>query len=348
MKKNIIYLATICLGVATLLTSCDKFGDKLEPRDPKEVKLSMNAFDKWLRINYIAPYNIEYKYEVDDSERNHQYVMPPAKMENIMKMSRLIRYAWLGTYDEVCGKDFLRQLSPRIITPYGAWAWQKESRTLATAEGGLKVVLYGLNNLNLSSVDRINAEYFHTMHHEFTHILHQNKKAPVEFNTISAEGYSPAAWFNRTNEQANALGFVTAYASRNTEEDLTEVTAAYITFTPKRWEQVKNAAGEKGWAMILKKIDIMLKYMKSVWGIDMDNLKSVAKRRTIEIIGQKDKLILDEWKPLLDQSFRSSESIKQDKKEQQELISALAKLHEDASIQNSRLNCTIITHYLSH
>ncbi len=351
MKKNIKALMTVGLASLTMLASCQK-EDAPVCREPIQIKKVDNAFDKWLARNYVSEYNIEYKYKIDDSERDHKYVMPPAKLESAMKMSRLVHYAWLGTYDEVCGLNFMRQLSPRVITPYGAWAWEKESRVLATAEGGLKVQLYGLNelekNLKANSIDVLNSEYFHTMHHEFTHILHQNKKAPVEFNTISSEGYSPAAWFNRTSKQSAPLGFVTPYAAKNTEEDLTEVTAAYITFTPAKWDEVFKEAGEDGSKMIRKKIEIMKKYMKDVWNIDMDVLRDVAKRRTSEIISQKDNLILEDWKPLLSNEFRSINAQLKEQKEREALISALAELHKDKSVNTSQLNCTIITHYLSH
>ncbi len=354
MKKNIIYLATACLGALTLVTTSCQKEDAPVCQEPIVVQKPQNVFDQWLRRNYVSPYNIEYKYNVDDSERDHQYVMPPAKMENIMKMSRLVHYAWLGTYDEVVGKNFLRQLSPRVITPYGSWAWDENdgTRTLATAEGGLKVVLYGLNNLDMSSVYVLNEEFFHTMHHEFTHILHQNKKAPLEFNTISAEGYSPTAWFNRRKmEEYATLGFVTAYAAKSTEEDLTEVTAAYITFTQARWDAVFKAAGEEGTQKIKKKIDIMRKYMQSVWNIDMDVLRDVSVRRTEEIISQKDNLILPEWKKLLDPTFRSAKMTDEVRSKREELIGALGELHKGmskAEAERKHLNCSLITRYMSN
>ncbi len=350
MKKNIKSLITVALASLTMLASCQKEDAPL-CREPIQIKKADNTFDKWLNRNYVSAYNIEYKYRVDDSERDHKYVMPPAKMENIMKMARLVHYAWFGTYDEVCGKNFMRQLSPRVITPYGAWAWKKDSRILATAEGGLKVVLYGLNDLEKSlktnSIEVLNSEYFKTMHHEFMHILHQNKKAPLEFNTISSDGYSPAAWFNRNKEDAAKLGFVTQYAGSNTEDDLTEVTAVYITFTPEQWETLYKMAGDEGTEKIKKKIVIMKKYMKDVWNIDMDVLRDVAKRRISEIISQKDKLILDDWKPLLEDSFRSTTVDMQKEKDRQELIEALEELKAQ-SVDMSHLNCTIITHYLSY
>ncbi len=346
MKKNILSLFIIGLGSLLLLSACDK--DKLEPREPYHTIVSNTAFDQWLKQNYVMPYNIDYKYNTEDSERNHEYVMPPAKLEKAMKMARLIHYAWLGTYDEVCGKNFLRHLAPRVITTYGAWAWQRDgkSRVLATAEGGIKVELYGLNSLHMSSVDFLNKNYFHTVHHEFTHILHQNKKAPVEFNTISAEGYSPTAWQNRDEiEEYASLGFVSAYAAKNTEEDLTEVTASYITFTKAEWEELFKAAGEEGSAKIIKKIDIMKRYMKSTWNIDMDVLKEVAIRRTQEIINDKDNLILDSWKPLLSNEARAITSKSQGRAF---LLQTLDEIAKDERLSSSSLNCSLITHYMSN
>ena len=47
---------------------------------------------------------------------------------------------------------------------------------LGTAEGGLVITLYMVNRLTdatLRDYATLNEYYFHTMHHEFTHILNQ-------------------------------------------------------------------------------------------------------------------------------------------------------------------------------
>ena len=65
-----------------------------------------------------------------------------------------------------------------------------QSIILGTAEGGLKIMLYGVNRLDIDNpsinvenpyADRsevpidMNYWFFHTMHHEFCHILTQQK-----------------------------------------------------------------------------------------------------------------------------------------------------------------------------
>lgn len=48
---------------------------------------------------------------------------------------------------------------------------------LGTAEGGMKITLYNVNDINPDQIDinLLNDYYFQTMHHEFAHILHQTK-----------------------------------------------------------------------------------------------------------------------------------------------------------------------------
>lgn len=48
---------------------------------------------------------------------------------------------------------------------------------LGTAEGGMKITLYNVNDINPDKIDinLLNEYYFQTMHHEFAHILHQTK-----------------------------------------------------------------------------------------------------------------------------------------------------------------------------
>ena len=60
---------------------------------------------------------------------------------------------------------------------------------LGTAEGGKKITLYNVNDLNVKkiNIEKLNNYYFETMHHEFAHILHQKRNFDPSFNRISEE-----------------------------------------------------------------------------------------------------------------------------------------------------------------
>ena len=129
------------------------------------------------------------------------------------------------------GEVFMKQYGPRIINLIGSSAVNPDSKTevLGTADKGLKVTLYKINSLDKTNIELLNLYYFRTMHHEFAHILHQTKNYPTEFNEISVSNYSPTGWMNRTNEQAQRMGFVGNYASSEAREDFVEVIANYLT-----------------------------------------------------------------------------------------------------------------------
>lgn len=264
----------------------------------KKPTTEKNAFDKWLDKNYVNAYNVDFKYRMEDNERDRSKQLVPSTIENSMKLANIFRHSWFGVYDEVAGMHFMRRLAPRIIHIVGSASWNNDGTiVLATAEGGLKVTIYRGNWVNEKNPDNLNEMYFKTMHHEFTHILHQNVKWPQEYNTISAGSYAPSSWHNRKSMKEYAeLGFVTAYAGHSPSEDITELTACYITYTQEQWDKIFKAAGEEGSAKIHQKLEIMKTYMKDNWNIDMDVLRDVNNRRLHEIPQMQ--LILPDWEPL--------------------------------------------------
>lgn len=145
------------------------------------------------------------------------------------------------------------------------------------------------------------------MHHEFTHILQQNINYPQEYNLISAGDYLPSGWNNRKKVSEYAsLGFVSSYAGSKAVEDITEVTACYITFTDAQWAEVWANAGEEGTRKLQQKIAIMKSYMKDSWNIDIDLLREIVKRRMGEISYLT--LLEDAWMPIINQSLPTAES----------------------------------------
>ncbi len=301
---------TVTLGLALLVgvfTGC-KDMDRPDPnRHVTQVKTkTTTAFDKWLKEHYTDGYNVQYMYTLDDIEADRSRNLAPAKLENSMKLAKIIQHAWYGAYDEATGKvDFMRKASPRQLLIVGSASWNGDGTiTQGTAEGGLKVTLYQANWLNVNDPQSLNTTFFKVMHHEFSHILHQNKIWPTtEYDAIS-EGYAPTSWFNRRSLSDYApLGFITAYASSQPREDIAEMTACYITFPQSEWDAVMDAAGDEGRAKLNKKMEIIKKYMKGTWGIDMDQLRAIAQRRLEEVAHLT--LLEDSWLELLPSSLRA-------------------------------------------
>lgn len=267
--------------------------------------ITQNDFDKWLYKNYVLPYNIRVLYKLPDMETDFQYeALSPAETNQSIQLAHIIKHAWLGAYDEVAGIDFTRRYVPKQILFIGSLGYNRSgSYTLGTAEGGIKVVLYGVNVVDMTASDNaelLNQYYFHTMHHEFVHILNQMKDYPKEFEKITESGYRHGDWVNydsRYDGNFRAKGFITQYAMSEPREDFAETVSEYLCLTPKQWEvQIVNngysshsdlhefsSEYDAGVALINQKLEMAKKYYKNSWGIDLERLRDVVQRRLAEV-----------------------------------------------------------------
>lgn len=242
-----------------------------------------NSFDEWLYTNYVIPYNIRFLYKMQDIEADISYTLSPADYTKSTQMARIVKHLCLEAYDEVTGgKDFICQYFPKMFHLVGSAAYNSNGTImLGTAEGGLKITLYMVNDVDISNVQLLNNYYFHTIHHEFAHILHQTKNYPVEYKDLSGKFYVQDSWIY--NLEYLEQGFVTAYSSKEPNEDFVEVISTYVTSTREEWEKLLTAAGEKGRPIIEKKIAICKNYMLATWHIDLDKLRTIIERRSSEL-----------------------------------------------------------------
>ncbi|SFW14454.1 substrate import-associated zinc metallohydrolase lipoprotein, partial [Prevotellaceae bacterium HUN156] len=257
-----------------------------------------NEFDIWLENNYRQPYNIDFKYRYSDKESDLAYNVIPADFDCSKALAILIKHVWIESYVEAISPEFMKTYVPRIIQLTGSYKWNSNgSQVLGTAEGGLKVMLYGVNELDIDN-PRINSEdpyeshdvkpidmnywFFHTMHHEFCHILTQKKDYDTAFRTISAATYHATDWINLEDKKVAKEGFVSSYAASEYNEDFAEIYATYVTNSPAGWQKILDQAGEGGKAIINQKLDIMKKYFKDNWELDLDNLRDIVVRRSAE------------------------------------------------------------------
>ena len=276
---------------AFLLISCSE--EKLDPNSQIfDSSVEQNEFDEWLVENYITPYNIEFKYRMEYIESDMNYYLVPAEYDKSIQIAKLMIHLCLQAYDDVTGsKEFIKTYFPKMIHIIGSPAYRNNgTMVLGTAEGGLKITLYMINSLQLDP-EYLNEYYFHTMHHEFAHILHQTKPYSSDFEMISGSEYVKDTWNStfKSDEEAQQKGFITPYASSEANEDFVELLSTYITNTPKFWSDMLKTAGKEGSAIISQKFDIVYNYMKNTWGIDLDELQAVILKRQAEI----DQLDLD-------------------------------------------------------
>lgn len=155
-----------------------------------------NDFDKWLEKHIMKPYNIELRYKLKDNETSMLYNLAPANYEKSIQMAHLVKYLCLETYDEATGStEFVRSLFPKLVDFIGSPAYNTNGTiVLGTAEGGRKMTLYKVNDLNPKDVEALNHYYFKTVHHEFGHIQNQTKPYPKEFQQVTPTTYVSDSW----------------------------------------------------------------------------------------------------------------------------------------------------------
>ena len=318
MKKNnhISYLNILPFGKAWLgffvaigvmtLSSCTAD----DPDENKSVIVTPNEeqtdFDKWLEVNFAIPYNIDFKYRYKETESDYDYYTVPAKYEDAIKMAHLVKYLCVETYDEVAGTDFTRRYFPKMFFLIGEWEYRNNGTIiLGTAEGGRKILLAGLNYLDeniAAGPEYMNTFYFKTIHHEFTHIMNQTEVIPADFQLVSGKDYLGDMWSEEPyNKEYPQRGFISAYSQNSYTEDFAEMLSEYVTHDAATWnnflEQADKAAADKaaktGEALakpsqvLNAKLDIVRRYMKESFNIDIDVLRETVQRRQAEVVAGK-------------------------------------------------------------
>lgn len=278
MKKNKINIFIVVL-FAAFFSACSEVELSSESVI-NEAQRTENDFDRWIRENYIESYNIDFKYRMEDIESDRDYNLVPANYTKAVQLAKLVQFLCLNVYDELTGsKQFIRDYFPKMIHLVGSPAYKNNGdMILGTAEGGLKITLYNVNNVDVLNVSALNYYYFKTIHHEFAHILHQTRPYPTAFKEISGSEYVKDSWSSIWESETEALraGFITPYASSAVDEDFVELIAVYVTNTEAYWQSRIRAAGTTGAPIINSKFEIVYNYMLDTWNIDLDVLRDTV------------------------------------------------------------------------
>ena len=304
--KKLIYSITIVLA-ALAASSCQR--DVIEPESViKDSTVEMNDFDRWLEVNFLKPYNIEFKYRYALNESDMGYYTVPADVNSSVIYAHLVKYLCIDTYDEIAGVSFTRSYFPKMFFLIGTWEYRNNgSIVLGTAEAGKKIMLAGVNELPLvfqyyegaELDDYLNTYYIKTIHHEFTHILNQTKAFSDSFKQITSATYVADACFD-TDQYWRGRGYITAYAQSEPREDFAELLSEYVTHNAAWWDEQISAASketaevrktdpsaEDGATLIESKIDIVRNYMQDAWNIDIDVLRDIINRRMADVVAGK-------------------------------------------------------------
>ena len=298
MKK--IYNYILLAGVLFTTYSCNK--DELSSESIfKNEEKKQNEFDKWINDSLTVPYNIVLDYYYKDTETDISENVIPAKVSQSIALTKLMKHVWIDAYKEVAGAEFLKKNCFRHFCYIGSGEYTDQGQIkLGQAEGGIKVTLFRVNEFDIDNIYVNNDDfyrekgsqpidmnfwYFHTMHHEFCHILTQQKEYSPDFKLISAGKYHGPGWGNITDKEAAAEGFVTGYATKEYNEDFAETYSVYVTSSDEIWNQILETAKSQDKdapKIIQQKLDIVKSYLYEQWNIDIDKLRDKIQEKTSE------------------------------------------------------------------
>jgi substrate import-associated zinc metallohydrolase lipoprotein len=240
------------------------------------------ALDQYIYDSLTKPFNVSAKYKWDQSELELNKILTPPKEDKIIPTISAIKKVWIENYVAEAGLTFMKTYIPKFFVLVGSASWNTDGTiTLGTAEGGRKIVLYVLNDFRVKgmtgyvSSDSLNVkQMFHTIEHEFGHILHQTTYYPPEFKQISVGGYT-SNWNNVFDADANEMGFITAYAMSQPDEDFVEMISMMLVEGKAGYEAIINSiASSEARTKLRQKEAIVINYFKDVWGINFASLQA--------------------------------------------------------------------------
>lgn len=249
MKKTFHIIIAVALGLA--MASCgkdDDFDASIFDTDIAAVDDSKSTapFDQWLYDNFVLPYNTEIQYKFNFPASNLNFQLTPADYKKSQLLAQYIKYLFYDVYTLYGGKDFMKKYGPRIFHFIGSAAYSPTTgtETLGYASAGVKITLINVNEMKYwdanspytsEDMELLNKDQFHTMHHEFSHILHQTKSYPVSYGQVTPGSYDPITWQERDSVDSHKLGYLTQYGSSASYEDFVETLSCTITDTDCRW-----------------------------------------------------------------------------------------------------------------
>lgn len=273
--------ATSCRKSETLDVDMSKYLTDI----PEKTEL-----DNWIMQNLTNPYNIELVYRFDRNLTDQGKDIAPIKLDKVKPTAEAIINIFLKTYEKVAGPTFIKTYTPKQFVLYGSPSYNSNgSITLGTADGGRRVVLYELNDLDFTNAAQVSRK-MRTIHHEFTHILNQMIAIPPEFRQVTKGEYDED-WTNANNTEALArsLGFVSRYARSQYTEDFAEVTAHLLIEGQLWYDAWARAGGTDAFTKLKRKEALVADYFKQYFNIDFRVLQYEVAKVLTDVYNDKSK-----------------------------------------------------------
>lgn len=273
----------VFVGVLTL-TAC------AHEDQPTESQLDFNQplrteLDKWIDNNYLVPYNINAQYKWNQNTVDNTRFLFPPTLDKVQPALEIVKQIWLASYATVGGADFVKKIAPReIVLVGGVNSNSNGTRTLGIAEGGQRITLFEVDNINKKN-RAIVAEFIHTIQHEYVHILNQNKPFDEQaWGKLTPSGYT-ATWHLETTAASRELGFITNYARSNVVEDFAETASIILISTKAEYAAIlASITSAKARADIQRKEAIVVQYFKDAFNMDFYALRDEAEKNTTYVI----------------------------------------------------------------
>lgn len=313
MKKTVKNLFTI-IALGLVFVSCEK-EDKLNSSSvlTKEDPI-MNSTDMYLVSTFKDDFNMEVLYRWDrnqygpnkDAARN----LYPPKLENVKPAMQMVDKVWLKSYEEVAGKNFLKQIRPGSFILAGGRAWNDNGTiTLGLASGGVQITLFETDYVGQDKAAAL--QFIHTIQHEYIHIINQH----TEFNELvyseRNRGDYSAQWYDIPSDlnpqspkkfkdkdgnpwtidaYGNILGFITGYARANAFEDFAETASMLLAKTPAEINKIMDD---------IREYERMTPAKRATYGLSAELYKSGG----AEKLEYKIKFVKDYFKKEFDINF---------------------------------------------
>lgn len=278
---------------------------------PEEQMVSEDTIAAYFQKNFQDMYGCAVRWRWVDKYVSIDYVVTPAQRKVLIPTGEMIKKFWIEPFllESGAGGDFIRANFPPEIVCIGSPLRNADgTTTLGYADAGVRITLTELNYLNMSDLNWVKQQ-LHTIHHEFTHIIHQTYKMPQGFNEITPDNYTGQAWNDiyakaqkalmdagieqPTQEEieaqaekiAIAAGMLTPYGTSSEFEDFAEVVSLYLLTDPYEYSikflepdpsQPELTAG-KGY--IRQKTEMAINYYKVNFSIDLTHLRDIIQER---------------------------------------------------------------------
>jgi substrate import-associated zinc metallohydrolase lipoprotein len=287
MKKNMKKYLLLAFVVTALISfnSCSKRDNDLNA--PIEglggVRYQKTALDIELYENFTKPYNIEVIYRWDAGLMGYTTVLVPAEENKVLPVMNILKKGWIAPFEEIAGLLFVKKYIPKQYVLIGSYAYATNGNiVLGSADQGLKVNIFGINQINLKSAGGI-SQILGTVHHELAHMLHQNIMYPSDFELVSAGSYDSNG-LSISQANARKAGFITGYGMTSPNEDFATLVATMLSNSKAEFDAMLDAIPEDspgvniGKTRLKEKENIIITYFLQAWNIDFRALQ----RKTAE------------------------------------------------------------------